>query len=278
MLMEDNIELMDLEELNLKKKILIKNILRIAVEGGSSAAHLGGALSSVDIITSLFFSIMNYDLNNFKNEKRDRFILSKGHACLVLYSALLEKKIINWDQVSKFEQDNSDFPGHPVKNLDVGIEFSTGSLGMGIGLAIGVALGLRKKKHDNKIFVLLGDGECNEGSVWEGLMTINHHNLKNITVIVDKNNFQQTGKTQEIITNSNLDEKFKSFGIDTQEVNGHSLEELNSVFLNSIKSDKPSAIIANTIKGHGVKLFENDNKWHHSILTKELYEECLKDL
>ncbi len=276
--MEDNIKFMDLEELNLKKKILIKNILKIAVEGGSSAAHLGGALSSVDIITSLFFSVMNYDLNNYNNEKRDRFILSKGHACLVLYSALLEKKIINWDQVSKFEKDNSDFPGHPVKNLDIGIEFSTGSLGMGIGLAIGVALGLRQKKHTNKIFVLLGDGECNEGSVWEGLMTINHHNLKNITIIVDKNNFQQTGKTEEIITNPNLKEKFNSFGINTEEIDGHSLKEINSAFLNSIKSDEPSAIIANTVKGHGVKLFENDNKWHHSILTKELYEECLKNL
>lgn len=276
--MEDNIRFMNLEELTVKKKILIKNILKIAVEGGSSAAHLGGALSSVDIITSLFFSIMNYDLNNYNNEKRDRFILSKGHACLVLYSALLEKKIINWDQVSKFEKDNSDFPGHPVKNLDIGIEFSTGSLGMGIGLAIGVALGLRQKKHTNKIFVLLGDGECNEGSVWEGLMTINHHKLKNITIIVDKNNFQQTGKTEEIITNSNLKEKFKSFGINTQEIDGHSFKEINSAFLNSIKSDEPSAIIANTIKGHGVKLFENDNKWHHSILTKELYEECLRNL
>lgn len=269
---------MNLEELTFKKKKLIKNILKIAVEGGSSAAHLGGALSSVDIITSLFFSIMNYNLNNYNNEKRDRFILSKGHACLVLYSALLEKKIINWDQVSKFEKDNSDFPGHPVKNLDIGIEFSTGSLGMGIGLAIGVALGLRQKKHTNKIFVLLGDGECNEGSVWEGLMTINHHKLKNITIIVDKNNFQQTGKTEEIITNSNLKEKFKSFGINTKEIDGHSLKEINSAFLNSIKSDEPSAIIANTIKGHGVKLFENDNKWHHSILTKELYDECLRNL
>ena len=276
--MEDNIRFMNLEELTFKKKKLIKNILKIAVEGGSSAAHLGGALSSVDIITSLFFSIMNYNLNNYNNEKRDRFILSKGHACLVLYSALLEKKIINWDQVSKFEKDNSDFPGHPVKNLDIGIEFSTGSLGMGIGLAIGVALGLRQKKHTNKIFVLLGDGECNEGSVWEGLMTINHHKLKNITIIVDKNNFQQTGKTEEIITNSNLKEKFKSFGINTKEIDGHSLKEINSAFLNSIKSDEPSAIIANTIKGHGVKLFENDNKWHHSILTKELYEECLRNL
>lgn len=276
--MEDNIRFMNLKELTVKKNILIKNILKIAVEGGSSAAHLGGALSSVDIITSLFFSIMNYDLNNYNNEKRDRFILSKGHACLVLYSALLEKKIINWDQVSKFEKDNSDFPGHPVKNLDIGIEFSTGSLGMGIGLAIGVALGLRQKKHTNKIFVLLGDGECNEGSVWEGLMTINHHKLKNITIIVDKNNFQQTGKTEEIITNSNLKEKFKSFGINTQEIDGHSFKEINSAFLNSIKSDEPSAIIANTIKGHGVKLFENDNKWHHSILTKELYEECLRNL
>ena len=132
--------------INIKRKLIIKNILKIAVEGGSSAAHLGGALSSVDVVTCLFFSIMNYHKDNYTSENRDRFILSKGHACLVLYSALLEKKIINWDQVKEFEKDNSNFPGHPVKNEEIGIEFSTGSLGMGIGLSIGVALGLRKKK------------------------------------------------------------------------------------------------------------------------------------
>ena len=269
---------MDLEKFKTIRKSIIKNILKIAVEGGSSAAHLGGALSSVDIITSLFFSIMNYDSANYMNEKRDRFILSKGHACLVLYSALLEKKIITWDQVKEFEKDNSDFPGHPVKNKKLGIEFSTGSLGMGIGLAIGVAFGLKKKQLDNKIFVLLGDGECNEGSVWEALLTIKHHNLNNITLIVDKNNFQQTGKTEDIILNSNLLEKFESFGIHTKEINGHSLNELNETLLDFSKNKMPSAIIANTIKGNGIKLFENDNKWHHSILTKEMYDECIKNL
>jgi len=268
---------MDLEKLNIKRKLIIKNILKIAVEGGSSAAHLGGALSSVDVVTCLFFSIMNYHKDNYTSENRDRFILSKGHACLVLYSALLEKKIISWDQVKEFEKDNSNFPGHPVKNEEIGIEFSTGSLGMGIGLSIGVALGLRKKKLNNKIFVLLGDGECNEGSVWEALLTISHHNLKNIILVVDKNNFQQTGKTQDIISNSNLLEKFQSFGIFTKEIDGHSLKEINKTFLELLNSDTPSAIIANTIKGHGIKQFENDNKWHHSILTQEMYEECVKN-
>ena len=148
---------------------------------------------------------------------------------------------------------------------------------MGIGLSIGVALGLRKKKLNNKIFVLLGDGECNEGSVWEALLTISHHNLKNIVLVVDKNNFQQTGKTQDIISNSNLLEKFQSFGIFTKEIDGHSLEEINKTFLELLNSDTPSAIIANTIKGHGIKQFENDNKWHHSILTQEMYEECVKN-
>jgi len=268
---------MDIEKLKIKRRSIIKNILKIAVEGGSSAAHLGGALSSADIVTCLFFSIMNYHKDNYTSENRDRFILSKGHACLVLYSTLLEKKIISWEQVKEFEKDNSNFPGHPVKNEDIGIEFSTGSLGMGIGLSIGVALGLRKKKLNNKIFVLLGDGECNEGSVWEALLTISHYNLKNIILVVDKNNFQQTGKTKEIISNSNLLEKFQSFGIFTKEIDGHSLEEIDKTFLELLNIDTPSAIIANTIKGHGIKTFENDNKWHHSILTQEMYEECVKN-
>ncbi len=269
---------MDLEKLEKIKKSIIKNILKIAVEGGSSAAHLGGALSSVNIIVTLFFSIMNYSKENYTKEGRDRFILSKGHACLVLYSALLEKKIIGWEQVKNFEKDNSDFPGHPVKNQDLGIEFSTGSLGMGIGLSIGVAIALRKKKLNNHIFVLLGDGECNEGSVWEGLLTVKHYNLENITIIVDKNSFQQTGSTNEIISNDNLIDKFKSFGIEAEEVDGHSFKQIHNTLSKLMNIKKPSAIIANTTKGHGIKLFENDNKWHHSIITEELYLECLKEL
>ena len=269
---------MNLKELNKRRLSIIQNILKIAVEGGESAAHIGGALSSVDILTVLFFSIMDFNKNNFENVKRDRFILSKGHACLVLYCALLEKNIISMEDIMQFEKDNSDFPGHPVKNSKFGIEFSTGSLGMGIGLGAGVALAFKKKKSSNRIFVLLGDGECNEGSVWESVLTIAHHRLTNLTIIVDKNNFQQTGKTEEIISNFNLKDKFQSFGLDCVEIDGHSLEALNIALSNKNQDGKPKVIIANTIKGRGIKIFENDNKWHHSILTKELYEKCLVEL
>ena len=269
---------MELTDLKIKKKNIIKNILKLSVEGGDSAAHIGGALSSVDILTVLFFSIMNFDKGNHLNKNRDRFILSKGHACLVLYSALLEKKIFSWEDVKSFEKDDSDFPGHPVKNSKLGIEFSTGSLGMGIGLGAGVAFALKKNKQKNHVYVLLGDGECNEGSVWEGLLTISHYQLDNLTIIVDKNKFQQTGETSEIISNSNLKEKFLSFGINCKEINGHNMKEIKETLLNLKKECKPSAIIANTIKGHGIKKFENDNRWHHSILTKDLYEECIIEL
>ena len=149
---------------------------------------------------------------------------------------------------------------------------------MGIGLGIGVAFGLKKKKLNNHVYILLGDGECNEGSVWEGLLTIKHHNLNNITIIVDKNNFQQTGTTNEIISNANLKQKFLSFGINCEEIDGHSTKEINDAILNLQKQQHPSAIIANTVKGKGIKSFENNNKWHHSILTNDLYEQCLREI
>ena len=149
---------------------------------------------------------------------------------------------------------------------------------MGIGLGAGVAFALKKNKQKNHVYVLLGDGECNEGSVWEGLLTISHYQLDNLTIIVDKNKFQQTGETSEIISNSNLKEKFLSFGINCKEINGHNMKEIKETLLNLKKECKPSAIIANTIKGHGIKKFENDNRWHHSILTKDLYKECIIEL
>jgi len=260
------------------KKNLIKNILEMALNAGANSSHFGGALSIADIISVMFAYKMKFEINNPKSENRDRFILSKGHACLAYYAALCEIGFIKKDDLKTFEENDSNLLGHPVRNMDLGIEFSNGSLGMGMSLAIGVALALKKKKKKNNIFVIMGDGECNEGSVWEALMAAPNFNLGNITLIIDKNNFQQTGNNKSIMDLGNLKNKVESFGWNTTEIDGHNINKIYDYFKNIDNNNKPNALIANTIKGKGFSFSENNNSWHHSILTKDLYDKALSEM
>ena len=260
------------------KKNLTKNILEMALNAGANSSHFGGALSIADIISALFAYKMKFEKNNPKSEDRDRFILSKGHACLAYYAALCEIGFIKKDDLKTFEENDSNLLGHPVRNMDLGIEFSNGSLGMGMSLAIGVALALKKKKKKNNIFVIMGDGECNEGSVWEALMAAPNFNLGNITLIIDKNNFQQTGNNKSIMDLGNLKNKVESFGWNTTEIDGHNINKIYDYFKNIDNNNKPNALIANTIKGKGFSFSENNNSWHHSILTKDLYDKALSEM
>ncbi len=268
----------EIDKINNFSKNIKKNIIDMALHAGSNSAHIGGALSLVDIVSCLYSSIMKLDTSNPVNEDRDRFILSKGHACLVLYSALMEVGIISKEEIKSFESDDSDLPGHPVINTKKGIEFSNGSLGMGLSVGIGVALALKKKEKTNNVYVVMGDGECNEGSVWEAAMAASNFDIDNLVAIIDKNNFQQTGSTNEIMKNNNLKDKWLSFGWVVDEINGHNIEEIYK----SLKSDetrkKPKLILANTVKGKGLNFAENKNEWHHSILTQKFYDEALKDI
>lgn len=257
---------------------LRKNIIDMAFNAGSSSAHIGGALSIADIISFLFAYKMKIDPDNPMSKDRDRFILSKGHACLAYYAGLSELGFISKDELKTFEKNNSNLLGHPVLNRKIGIEFSNGSLGMGLSLGIGVALAMKKKKKNTKIFVILGDGECNEGSIWEGAMASPNFKLDNLHVIIDRNNFQQTGSNKDIMDLGDLKKKWISFGWDTIEIDGHNLNEIYDYFLDSDKIKKPKAIIANTLKGKGFSFSENDNAWHHGILTKSLYEKALNEL
>lgn len=259
-------------------KKLKKNILDMALHAGSNSAHIGGALSLTDIVACLYSSIMKIDKTNPENEDRDRFILSKGHACLVLYSALMEVGLISKKDIKDFESDNSDLPGHPVINRKKGIEFSNGSLGMGLSVGIGVALALKKKNKRNKVYVAMGDGECNEGSIWEAAMSASNYNINNLITIIDKNNFQQTGTTSEIMQNNNLKEKWLSFGWNVIEIDGHNIEEIYNSLTSIETTNKPKLILANTIKGKGLKFAENKNEWHHSVLTQKFYDEAIKDI
>tara|TARA_Y100000590_G_scaffold139891_1_gene160309 strand:- start:1468 stop:2301 length:834 start_codon:yes stop_codon:yes gene_type:complete len=269
------------EEIEKIKKFALeirKNILEMAVSAGASSAHFGGALSITEIVSTLFSHQMKIDKKNPNWDERDRFILSKGHACLAYYAALCEIGYISKEELKTFEKNDSNLLGHPVINRKLGIDFSNGSLGMGLSLGIGVAIASKRRNKDYKVYVIVGDGECNEGSVWEAAMAAPNFNLDNLYVIVDKNNFQQTGSNKDIMNVDNLKDKWKSFGWDTAEINGHNIQELFNYFKDSDKIKKPKAIIANTIKGKGFSFSENNNDWHHSVLTKSFYEKALKEL
>jgi transketolase len=255
-----------------------KNILDMALAAGASSSHFGGALSMVEVVSTLFASQMKIDNNNPNYEDRDRFILSKGHACLVYYAALCEIGHLKKSELETFEKNDSNLLGHPVLNKDLGIDFSTGSLGMGLSLGIGVAIACKKKGKNYKVYVVIGDGECNEGSVWEAAMAASNFNLDNLHVIIDNNGFQQTGSNKEIMNSDSLVEKWKSFGWETTELDGHNVSELFNYFEVSKKIKKPKALIAKTIKGKGFSFSENNNDWHHSILTKSLYEKALNEI
>ncbi len=264
--------------LKLSKKLRIK-ILTMALNAGASSAHIGGALSIVDIVSVLFGYKMNLSPeNNKKYNERDRFILSKGHACLAYYAALNEIGRISDKELQRFEKDNSNLAGHPVKNKNLGIDFSNGSLGMGLSLGIGVAIASIKKKKPCEIYVVLGDGECNEGSVWEAALSAPKFQLDNLNVIIDRNNFQQTGPNKEILDLGNLVNKWLSFGWDAHEIDGHNIKEIMKYFNNKKLNKKPKILVANTIKGKGFTFSENNNNWHHSIITKKIYETALEEM
>ena len=272
-----------MEKKNIKNEItsfsnyMRSNILEMSLSAGSSSSHFGGALSIVEILSTLYVSQLKYDPKDPLWEGRDRFILSKGHACLAYYSALCQIGYVKFNDLLTFEKDDSDFLGHPVKNEKLGIEFSNGSLGMGLSLGIGVAYAL-KKQLDNFVYVVIGDGECNEGSVWEAAMSAPNLKLDNLYAIIDRNNFQQTGSNSEIMNLDDLKLKWSSFGWHTDEIDGHDVDSLLNYFDKSKNIKKPKALIANTIKGKGFSFSENNNDWHHKILTKSTYENALKEI
>ena len=257
-------------------KQIRKNILHMSLVAGASSSHFGGSLSTVEILATLYNNVLKFDASNPLWEDRDRFILSKGHACLGYYSALCEKGYFNKEDLNSFEQNGSFLLGHPVINKKKGIEFSNGSLGMGLSLGIGVALAAKKNNKSYKTFVLIGDGECNEGSVWEASMSAAHFKLNNLTAILDRNNLQQTGSNEEIMSTKELGDKWRSFNWDVKEIDGHDIAQILAAF--NYVSEKPKLILANTIKGKGFSFSENNNDWHHKIMTKKQYDDALKEL
>jgi transketolase len=260
------------------KKIKLK-IIETAHDAGNQGVHIGGALSCADILAVLYGRIMKYDTFNPKDPDRDRLILSKGHDCLGLYAALNVAGFISDEELKKnFLQDDGFLPTHPVKNIEKGIECSSGSLGMGLAFGVGEALAAKKTGRNNHIFVIMGDGECDEGSCWEAFMAAAQYKLDNILVFLDKNGLQSDGATKDIMC-IDYASALKALGWNVVEADGHNINMLYKATLSVMEcKDKPSAIVADTIKGKGVSFMENNNAWHHGHMTEEQYQQAMEEL
>ena len=246
------------------QKLLSKLIYRIIeVSSNAGEGHVPSALSILDIVWVIYNNFMNIDLIKNNSKKRDIFILSKGHGCLAHYVVLEEKKIFLNKLLDSFCKYNSKFGGHPDASKIKGVECSTGSLGHGFPFAAGIAYGNKLLNINSKIISIIGDGECNEGSIWETCLIASHHKLNNLICIIDKNK-----STDRALNIDSLVKKFNSFGWKSFEINGHSHNEIIKAL--KMKSKKPIAIVANTIKGKGLKFMENNPEWHHKNFDKEL--------
>ncbi|WP_052181131.1 transketolase [Alistipes sp. ZOR0009] len=270
--------MMNTEELKLLSYNLRKKSLEVAYGAGRNGAHLGGGLSTIEIFAVLFGSIMKYDSKNPLSEERDRLVISKGHCVLAYYSALNLFGFLSDEELALFENNGAFLHGHATRSLERGIEFSGGSLGMGLPFAVGVALALKRKGSPNKVYCLVGDGECDEGSIWEALMSASHFGLNNLVVIVDKNGLQYDGKTSDVMSADSLSAKFQSFGFEVSDVDGHSTKKLVNAFCSFSNTTQPKAVIANTVKGKGVSFMENVKEWHHSVLSEAQYTAALEEI
>ena len=254
-----------------------KDIVRMTYNAGFRGAHLGGSLSCVEILAVLYCELMRYDTANPLWEYRDRFILSKAHGAMCLYTALKQVGFLTQMDIDEALSDGSFLCEHPCMNRKMGIEMSGGSLGQGLSFGVGTAIAL-KKRHINtsKVYVLVGDGECNEGQIWEAAATASHYCLDNLVVIVDENGLQFDGTTKKVQSGYKLEDRWRGIGFSTHIVNGHDIDALHNVL--KAVDIKPKAVIAKTVKGKGVTFAENNVEWHSKFLTKESYEKALGEL
>lgn len=257
----------------IRRGILLQHFL-------SKESHVGSALSCADILTVLYFGILKINPKKPKDENRDRFILSKGHAVAALYAVLAEKGFFNKKFLKTFCQNGSFLPGHSTKNTAPGVEVSTGGLGHGLPMGVGMALATKRDKKKHRIFVLMSDGECNEGTIWESALFAAHHKLDNLVVIVDYNGQQGLGESKDIINNEPFKDKWTAFGWQVKEVNGHDFSSIEKILSHvPLKINKPSIIIAKTTKGKGVSFMEHDPlSWHYKNPNEEQYHLAITEL
>ena len=267
----------DIKQLQEKAKEVRKGIIEAVYSNKSG--HPGGSLSIADIMTVLYFNQMNIDEKNPKWEDRDRLVLSKGHCSPALYSCLANRGFFDVEKLKTFRNINSNLQGHPDMNKVPGVDISSGSLGQGLSCANGMAIAGKMDNKNYRVYCILGDGEIEEGQVWEAAMASNKYKLDNLCVIVDNNNLQIDGTIEEVMSSYPIDEKFKSFGFQVINIDGHSIQEIIDAFdvAKNVK-DKPTCIIAKTIKGKGVSYMENDVKWHGIAPNEEQYQLAMKEL
>ena len=268
---------MNTAELSSVCKAVRRDIINMTANAGSG--HPGGSLSAVELMVSVFFNHMRIDPQNPKMPERDRFVLSKGHAAPCYYAVLAERGFISRGEFQNFRQLHSILQGHPDCKKVPGVDASTGSLGQGCSIAVGMALGAKVQKQDVNVYTILGDGECQEGQIWEALMSAAHYKLDNLTVIIDNNGLQIDGTNDQVMSLGDLPAKLRAFGFDLVELpDGNDLDAVEAALSKPTMPGKPKAILAHTVKGKGVSFMENQVGWHGKAPNAEQREQALKEL
>jgi transketolase len=267
-----------LTDLELKRKSseYRKTVLRIISQ--AHAGHMGGDLSSIDILNVLYNNVLNVAPDTFADPERDRYVQSKGHCVEALYAVLADRGFFPPDELATLGRYGSAFIGHPTRSVP-GVEHNTGALGHGLAVAVGMALAARLDGRSYRVFTLLGDGELDEGSNWEASLAASHYHLDNLIVIIDRNGLQITGPTEKVNALEPLNDKFRAFGYAVREVDGHDTRALAALFARlPFEPGKPNLVIAATVKGKGVSFMEDSARWHHRVPTNEEYDAALREL
>jgi len=265
------------QELSVIAKRIRRNIIKMVTEAKSG--HIGGAFSATEIAVSLYFNEMNITKDNLTDLNRDKFVLSKGHASALLFAVLCEKGFLPEEELLTFRKINSRLQGHPNMNYVQGVDMSTGSLGQGLSTAVGMALSYKIHKQDFRVYSVVGDGESEEGQIWEAAMAAAHFKLDNLCAVLDMNGLQIDGDVTVVMNPFPLDEKFAAFGWHVIKVDGHDYDQLQNAYAEArTVKGKPTMIIARTVKGKGVSFMENDYMWHGVAPTPEQAEAALKEL
>lgn len=267
----------NLQELVAIAKEVRKDIVSMLTE--SQSGHPGGSLSAVEIVTALYFNEMNVSIENQKDVDRDRFVLSKGHAAPVLYSVLANKGFFNKEELLKLRKMGAMLQGHPNMNYIPGVDMSTGSLGQGISAAVGMAIAGKLDKKEYRVYTLLGDGELEEGQVWEAAMSAAHYKLDNLTAFVDHNGLQIDGKCSDVMSPEPVSNKFEAFNWHVISIDGHDFNAiLKAIEEAKTVKGKPTMIVCETVKGKGVSFMENEASWHGTAPTKEQCKKALEEI
>lgn len=254
------------------------DLLKMGLAAKAAGAHLGGSLSLVEVMAALYGKAMRFDPANPQAENRDRLIFSKGHGVMAQYVALKQVGLLTEDELLAYKATGSIVSAHPsVHQARLGIDFASGSLGQGLSQGVGVALALlRKPNESSRVFVILGDGECDEGSVWEAAAAAAHYRLTNLIAIVDQNQLQYDGPTETVLDLSDLAAKWRAFGWEAVSVDGHDIDAVAAAC--DTPRDRPLAVVAQTVKGKGVSFMENVPAWHHGVVTQKIYDQAMAEL